>query len=316
MPLKRADPSPAIVLSAVGMVALVWGAGPVVTKLVTAPPLVGAALRFGLSFPVLFTLAAITGHRVTRASLMAAALPGMAFGINMVFVFATVQEAAVAVLSVVVALQPALLLIVAGPIFGERPTQKHVLWTLVGVAATAGVILGAGKELRASWLGLAFSMLAMLTFSVYFVLTRLARTRHNVDPIQWMAGANFWAFVVLIPLVLVFVDRSDIQQFGGYDWLWIALVAYVTGAAGHVLMGWVHGYVEAARSSLYLQSMHIVALGGAWLVHDEPITWIQGVAGLVVLGAVAAVIRIPTATPVPVAPLPLATADSAGRSPR
>ena len=301
VPKNSPEPSAGLLLGAVALVAIVWGAGPPITKLVTAPPLVGAVLRFGLSFPVLFAIAAATGNKVTKQSLKASALPGVAFGINMVFVFATVQEAAVAVLSVVVALQPALLLIVASPIFGERPTQRQLIWTLVGVAATAGVVLGAGDELRASWLGLTFSFLAMLSFSVYFVLTRLARTQHNVDPIQWMAGVNFWAFVVLVPLVAIFVSPDEAKEFGGYDWLWIAIVAYLTGAFGHVLMGWIHGYLEAARSSLYLQSMHIVALGLAWLIHDEPITWVQGLAGLVVLGAVTAVIRLP----------PIRTADSA-----
>lgn len=308
-------------LAAVGFVAIVWGAGPVLTKLVSAPPLVGAVLRFGLSFPVLFVIASVTGNKVTKQSLKASALPGMAFGINMVLVFATVQEAAVAVLSVVVALQPALLLIVAGPIFGERPTKKHVLWTLVGVAATAGVVLGAGDELQASWLGLTFSFFAMLSFSVYFVLTRLARTRHNVDPIQWMAGVNFWAFAILVPLVALFVSPDEAREFGGYDWLWIVLVAYLTGATGHVVMGWVHGYLEAARSSLYIQSMHIVALGGAWLVHDEPITWTQAAAGIVVLGAVAAVIRLPTpsratATATAPEPVPVPATTTADKSSR
>ena len=293
---KRAEPSAGLILGAVALVAILWGAGPPITKLVTAPPLVGAAVRFGLSFPVLFAISTARGKPVTRKILKATALPGIAFGINMAFVFATVQEAAVAVLSVMIALQPALLLMVASPIFGERPTGRHVFWTLVGVAATAGVILGAGPELRASWLGLFFSVLAMLTFSTYFVLTRLARTRTNVDPVQWMAGANLWAFLVLLPLCAVFVDRAGLAEFGGMDWVWIAMVAYLTGAAGHVLMGWVHGYLETARSSLYLQSMHIVALGLAWLIHDEPITWIQGVAGLVVLGSVTAVIRIPVRT--------------------
>ena len=61
-------------------------------------------------------------------------------------------------------------------------------------------------------------------------------------------------------------------------------------------MSWVHGYIEAARSALYLLAMNIVAVGLAWPVHDEPVTVVQVVAGLVVLGSVAMVIRLPART--------------------
>ena len=41
--------------------------------------------------------------RVSRAIVRRAALPGLAFGVNLIFVFAAVQEIAVAILSVVIA---------------------------------------------------------------------------------------------------------------------------------------------------------------------------------------------------------------------
>ena len=75
---------------------------------------------------------------------------------------------------------------------------------------------------------------------------------------------------------------------------WLVVLAYLTGVAGHVLMGWVHGYIEASRSALYLLGMNIVAIGLAWPVHDEPINRVQVAAGVVVLVAVASVIRLPT----------------------
>jgi hypothetical protein len=39
--------------------------------------------------------------------------------------------------------------------------------------------------------------------------------------------------------------------------------------------------------------MNVVAIGAAWPLHDEPVTLMQGVGGLVVLGAVAAVLSRP-----------------------
>ena len=58
-------------------------------------------------------------------------------------------------------------------------------------------------------------------------------------------------------------------------------------------MTWLHAHLEAARCSLYILTMLIVAVSLAWLIHDEPITWLQGASGGVVLLCVALVINVP-----------------------
>ncbi len=284
---------PGMPLIALGFVILSWGAGPVVTKLVTVHPMIGTVIRFGLAVPLLYALVRLRGGRITTQLLRRTALPGIAFGINLIFVFAAVQEVTVAVLAVTVALQPALLLLVAGPIFNERPTTAHVLWTLMGVGGAAGVILGAGQEFRASGLGLFLCVAALLTFSVYFVLTRLARSTIDIDPAEWMAGINLWSLTAAFVPAIFVITADDLAEVDGADLFWLVILAYITGVFGHVLMSWVHGYIEAARSSLYLLAMHLVAVSLAWWVHDEPVTIVQLFGGLVVLGSVAAVIRLP-----------------------
>jgi drug/metabolite transporter (DMT)-like permease len=283
-------------LLALGLVILSWGAGPPTTKLITVAPVIGVIMRFTLSVPLMFVLLALRRQRFTLDVLRRTALPGIAFGVNLIFVFATLQEATVAVLSVSMTLQPALLLVVAGPMFGEHPTARHVFWTLVGVAGAAVVILGAGAELRASPLGLVLAVTSMATFSVFFLLTRLARSTVDVDPFAWMTGANIWALVAALTAAPFLVDRSDWGELDGRDLLWLVVLAYLTGVFGHVLMVWVHGYIEAARSSLYLLGMNLVAVTLAWPVHDEPVTAIQAVGGLVLLAAAAMVIRLPATT--------------------
>ncbi len=277
-------------------VVLLWGSGPVVTKLVTVPPVTGAALRFAISIPLLSAIVVATRRRVSGPTMRAAAAPGAAFGTNLVFVFATLQEATVAVLVVAVSLQPAAILVIAGPMFGERPTRPHIAWTLVAISGAAIVILGAGSELRTSPLGVVLSLLAVALFTAYFVLTRAARLKTAVDPIEWMTAINIWAFLAVAPIALFASDWADVTGMEGSDWFWLAVLAYMTGVLGHVLMSWVHGYVEASRSSLSMLLMNVVAVSLAWPVHDEPMTWIQGVGGLIALGSVAAVLRIPPAS--------------------
>ncbi len=291
-PTADKTPSP-LPLAALGLVVLSWGAGPVITKLITAPPVLGVVIRFAMSVPLLFGILAVRRVKMSRSTMLRAALPGIAFGINLIFVFAALQEATVAVLSVSMTLQPAMLLLLAGPLFGERPTMAHVFWTLIGVVGAVVVVLGAGDELRASPLGIGLSLSAMGTFSIYFVLTRQVRSSIDVDPFEWMAAINLWSLFAAAVAAPFLLERDDFSQLDGTDLFWLLVLAYLTGVFGHVLMSWVHGYIEAARSSLYILSMNLVAVSLAWPVHDEPVTPIQMVGGLVVLGAVAAVIRLP-----------------------
>lgn len=271
-----------------------WGLGPPISKLITAPAVVAVFYRFWISVPLLWLLAAARGQPLRWSTARRSALPGAAFGINLVFVFLALQSTAVAVLSVVVTLQPGFILLVAGPFLGERPRAWHVAWTLVGIAATSVVIVGAGSDVDASAAGVAYAVVAMMTFTAYFVLTKRARSAEaDLDPVEWMTGISLFAALAVTPWTLAVSDLDDYRAVDGLDWAWIAFIVVVTGIAGHVLMAWTHRYIDASRSSLYLLSMNIVAIGAAWLIHDEPLTPIQLLGGVVVFAAVGAVISRP-----------------------
>jgi drug/metabolite transporter (DMT)-like permease len=227
----------------------------------------------------------------------------MAFGINLVFVFLTLQHAAVAVLSVVVTLQPGIVLIVAGAYLGERATGWHLGWTAVAIAGTAVVILGAGGDVESDTLGVVFAVASMLTFTVYFVITKRVRSAHDVGAIEWMASVTLFSALVVTPWALLASDGDDFRAIGGADWLWLAFIIVFTGIIGHVLMTWVHKYIEATRSSIYILAMNVVAVAAAWRIHDEPLTWVQIAGGAVVFGAVAAVVSRPAAAPQPGIPV-------------
>ena len=68
-------------------------------------------------------IAYATGRRVSWEVLRRTALAGVLFGINLVFVFSALQHASVAVIAVIQALQPGVVLLVAGRWLGERATR-------------------------------------------------------------------------------------------------------------------------------------------------------------------------------------------------
>lgn len=274
-------------------VVVIWGLGPPVTKLISAPPLVGVSVRFWVSIPLVWALAYLTGRPVSARHLRATALAGVFFGINLAFVFAALEHASVAVLSVIMALQPGAVLVIAGRWLGERATPWHVGWTLFGIAGVAVVILGGDPEVRGSAFGAALGVGALLTFTIYYVINRKVRATTDIDPVQWMAGVTLFAGLTVSPLALAASSWDDYRRLGGADWLYLAFVAVIVGIVGHTMMSWSHRFIPASRSSLYLLAMNVVAVTAAWPIHDEPVTLIQALGGVTVLGAVAAVVSRP-----------------------
>lgn len=291
-------PSTPVATAVMATIVVVWGLGPPVTKLISAPPLVGVSVRFWLSIPILWGLAYATGRRITVEHLRRTALAGTFFGANLALVFAALDEASVAVLSVIMALQPGIVLLAAGRWLGERATRWHVAWTAAGIVGVAVVILGGDPEVRGSATGVAMGVGALFTFTIYYLINRKVRSNTGMDPIEWMAGATLFAGIVVTPLALAASSWDDYRQLAGADWLYLAFVAVVVGIVGHTLMSWSHRFIPASRSSLYLLAMNVVAVAAAWPLHDEPVTVVQALGGLAVLGAVAAVLSRPASVDV------------------
>lgn len=275
------------------VIIVLWGLGPNVMKMVSAPPLVGVSVRFWLAVPVVWIVTYATGRRMTAEALRRTALAGALFGINLAFVFAALQHVSIAVLSVLQALQPGLVLLVAGRWLGERATGWHVAWTGVGVLGAAIVVLGGEPEVSGDTFGIVLGSVAMITFTGYYLINARVRSTTNMDPLQWMAGVTLFAAITITPVALLSASPGDYGQLGTADLAYLAFVALVVGLISHTMMSWAHRFIPASRSSLYLLAMNIVAVGAAWPLHDEPVTLVQVLGGLVVLGAVAAVVSRP-----------------------
>lgn len=290
----RSTPNPTLVTAALVAVIVLWGIGPPVTKLISAPPLVGAFVRFWISVPIIWVLAYASGRRMSIDVLRRTAVAGVLFGTNMMFLFAALQHTSITVISVVQALTPGIVLVVAGPWLGERATLKHVVWTGLGIAGVVVVVLGGDPEVSGDGAGFVFAVISTFAFVGYYVINRRARTRTAIDPIQWMAGVTLFAALAVTPFALATASPSDFGQLGAADWTYLAFIAGIVGIVSHVLMSWVHAFVPASRSSPALLASNVVAISVAWPLHDEPVTWLQVVGGLIVLGSVALVLTQPT----------------------
>src|SRR4051794_28955742 len=69
------EPSSGAAAAVMMAVIVIWGLGPPITKLISAPALVAVSTRFWVSVPLVWILTYATGGRVTKEVLRRTALP-------------------------------------------------------------------------------------------------------------------------------------------------------------------------------------------------------------------------------------------------
>ena len=115
--------------------------------------------------------------------------------------------------TIIAALQPALVLIVAGPLFGEHVTRREVLLTLVSVTGVA--IVAKGSESTSAW-SLAGDLLAagsLFAWTAYFLVSKHAR--ETVNALEYLTVVSIAAAVVVTPITLLSGHSLVGAPFGG-----------------------------------------------------------------------------------------------------
>src|SRR5437868_14208366 len=131
-----------------------WGAASVMAK--SADRLDGLTLGFhrlwvgAAAMTVIFLL---SGRRLTLRLLWESVPGGLAFGADIILFFTAVKHTTVANATMISALQPALVLFVAGPLFGERVRVSDVGWTVVALLGVVVVVFGSATTPSWSLLG-------------------------------------------------------------------------------------------------------------------------------------------------------------------
>jgi drug/metabolite transporter (DMT)-like permease len=215
------------------------------------------------------------------------ALPGGAFfAVNMVLFVVSIRMTSVANATIIGALQPAIVLLVAGRWFGERVGTREVVWTLVAIAGVALVVLGSTTAPSWSPLGDLLAVGAVLTFTGYFLVSKRLRT-DDIGTIEYLTAVQLIAAIVVTPFAVI---PDGVEVPTGSDWAWLAVLIFVTGMGGQIVVTWAHRYVDVSLSSLMLLGVPVVAAPSAWAILGESLGPLQVVGGVVTLAGIAAVL--------------------------
>ena len=281
--------------AAIAFAVVVWGFGPILIKKTELPNLVLAFWRLWLGFAVLAVVFAVGGGRIRWAALRASAVGGVFFGVNVALFTAAVQRTSVAEVTLVSSFQPVLVLLVAGPMFGERAGRREILLVIASLVGVAVFEAGAMSGPVWSLSGYLFAVGALLTFTGYYLASKRARER--LDAVEYMTSALFVAAVVVTPVVLL--SGQPVGAVQGRTWMWLALFVLFPGALGHVLVNWAHRFVDVTISSLIVVGLPVVAALLAWILLDESLGPLELIGGAAVIGCVAAIAARPTLSGAP-----------------
>jgi drug/metabolite transporter (DMT)-like permease len=272
-----------------GVVLLLWGLGPPLSKLITLPPLTASFTRLWTSSVAMVAMQAARGVRPSRRVMRGAVVGGVAFGFNSVVFFYAIANASIATITVIGALQPALVMFGAWRLFGERITRWGVGWTGVAIVGALVAVLGAGAAVHSNAVGVACSVGSLLCMGVYFLASKAARATLGAG--EYVMGVMLWASLVATPVVAIGGGLAHLDEIDRFDWLWVVVMLIGPGVGGQLLMGWAVRYVPVSRSAMILLGSTVVSILAAWPIHGQRPTLFQVVGCAITLGAVGAILQ-------------------------
>jgi drug/metabolite transporter (DMT)-like permease len=275
-------------LAAVATTMVLWGTSAVVIKAVPASGLATATYRLWFAIvPMLLTLTApAVRQRLDANWLRSSLIGGLLFALHQALYFVSLKLTSVTNVTIIGALQPALVLMLAGPMFGETATRSSIVWSAVAFAGTTLVVFGSDHPRASSYVGDAMAVANLFAFTSYFLASK--RFRERLHAWDYVVGMTTVSGVAILTLALV--TRQDLAPPSGGALAALAWLAVFPGTLGHVLTNWAHAYVPAFVSSMILLAVPVVGAAAAHFWLAESIHPMQIAGGAIVLLAIAVII--------------------------
>jgi drug/metabolite transporter (DMT)-like permease len=304
--LVRVGPVAALVLAS-----LLWGTSDVAGKLalVGIPPATLAALRFGVALAIVWPLARWRGGPQPPPRVVA---PLGLVGVALTFLLQNLGLARTSATnaSLLQGAVPALTLVLAALVLGERLGPRRVAAVGAAMAGVAAVTLSGGGAVGPPGVGDALVFASAGCFAAFVVLGRRAFPVYGALPV--LAGMTAWGLAALAPVAVVesWLTRPPLP---GPDQL--AIVVYLgagCSALTYGLWGYALRHLEAGRAGAFDAVIPVVGIAAAAVVlREQPVVW-HGVGGALVVAGIWLAMRDPG--PAATAPEPVPALGAAPRA--
>jgi drug/metabolite transporter (DMT)-like permease len=279
-----------LALLAVATAVAAWGSSSVLIKLTSTTGFVTSFYRLWFAIPLLWLIAmSVPGMRprISGPWCKACLLGGSLFAIHQIFFFNSLKMTSVANVTIIGAVQPALVLLLAGRLFGERVTSRGLLWATVAFVGTALVMVGSAGMPNWSPLGDALAVANLLAFTAYFLASK--RVRATIAAFEYVVGMTTVAGVVL--LLFCLASGQNLRAPVGRDWLIFVFLAAVPGTLGHFLTNWAHEHTPAFVMSIMFLAVPVLASAAAAFFLGELLRPAHLFGGTIVLVSIGIVVR-------------------------
>jgi drug/metabolite transporter (DMT)-like permease len=235
-----------------------------------------------LAIPVSVVVAYATGGRLSWGLMRQAAVIGICFAISIIASFTSFRETSIANATLIPALQPALVLIFAARMFGERRTRADIVCVIVSFLGVSAVVLASTSGGNSIY-GDLLAVVNLLVFTVYFLLAKHVRTG-NVHSWSLLATIFLITGLVVTPWAIA-VDGGVTALPTAEDWLLVLAIVLGPGMVGHGFITWAHHYVDVSVTSTLTLASPVVAIIGAWIIYSESLSAGQVAGAVAVLAA-------------------------------
>ena len=199
--------------------------------------------------------------------------PALCFGVNIALLFLGITKTSVAHGEFINAMAP-LVLIPAGMVmFGERPNWKALRWGIISLVGLVIVLTNGPTRGVATVKGDLLVLGSMLAFCGYQLLARRARAR-GVGPWDFMTVVMTVALVTATPVALI-TAGDEMWPLSAKAWAAVAMLAVLTGMAGHGLLYFAQRSVPISTISMIQAGQPSLSAIWAWLLLGEALVAAQ-----------------------------------------
>ncbi|MGZ0220701.1 MAG: DMT family transporter [Acidimicrobiales bacterium] len=263
-----------------------WGLSGVISKHIDMGGIAIAAYRFVVYFLALSVFMHLRGTRITVRMLRLSLWGGLALGVDVALFFSAVKHTSVANATIIGALQPVLVAIVAHRFFGERIRPRDIGFGGVALVGAVVVVLNAADSTKTDITGDILAVGALFAWAAYFIFSKLAKGKLTGN--EYTIGSAFWVGVTNVPLAFLF--GQDMSWPSAESWMWLLILAFGAGIMGHSIMNWAIQQIPLWIGSTFTLFIPPVAAFSAWIFLGEQLTATQMVAMAVVVLALGGVV--------------------------
>ncbi len=187
--------------------------------------------------------------------------------------------------SLIATLTPVATMLCAALFIGEKISVRGIAGVTLGVAGAMLMVFigwqgGSGKN---DILGIALTLLSMLTWAVYLIITRKVSARYTaVTQMKWVFLASA---IAVLPFSLTDLQSAPLYS-AATQWSGLAEMAFIVvfaTVAGYFAIPFAMRYLKATTVSVYTNLQPIVASLVAISLSQDVLTWDKPVALVLVL---------------------------------